>query len=914
MEIVTKEKDILREKFSKEHQKYYQVRLFKEKGFLRKQCSSCGRYFWTIDVERKVCQDQPCQFYEFLGDPPTSKKFDYIESWRRIEQFFARNGHTSVKRYPVVARWRPDLYFTVASIIDFQRVEGGKTVFEFPANPLIVPQMCLRFNDIANVGVSGRHYSSFCMIGQHSLSNSEGYWKDRTIELDFDLLTSVFGISPEEISFLEDVWVGYGAFGYSLEYFVRGLELGNAVFTAFEGNPTQYREMEERVVDMGAGLERFAWITQGTPTSYDSTFGPMMKNLIKETSVEYDASFLLRYYRQAGTIDVERFSDADSIKRKIASNLGMSFPELKRKVEPLEALYTVTDHARSLLFAIADGMLPSNVGGGFNLRVVFRRAQTLLEKMGWKLTLEDIARLHAKYLKLLYPELSENLDDIATILNVELKRYSSTKERMTKVMADLSNAKTSLSEEALMRLYDSDGITPELLKEHGMQVEVPHDFYGKVTARHITQRHEEEKKIDFDVSVLPETKPLYYENEKVVEFEGTVQAIFKDRYVVLDQTAFYPRGGGQEPDLGTINQYKVKDVEKYRGVIVHDLGKCSLRVGERVRGRIDNDRRGVITRHHTATHVVNGSARAVLGSWVWQHSAFKDVDRSRIDITHHSHLTSEEVSKIENRVNQVVRDNLPIDVEILYRTDAERKYGFRLYQGGVAPSRNIRVVKIGDFDIEACGGTHTSKTGEIGFIKIVKTERVQDGIERIEFLAGRKAVEYVQKLDSYLREVSGLLGSQKEKAVEALSRLEAEHEGLKQRQKVLTRNMLPLISKSVIDSASNIDGIKVYSISDEDLDDDYHISVGERVIEEAPNLLYVALVQVNGKVRVLVFAGKDIQKRDLKAGELAKEVASWVGGSGGGDARFGQGGGVNVDKITVASRKILDLVKGRLKV
>ena len=229
------DKEEILSKFSADPVKYYKVKLFEEQGFERKPCAKCGRFFWTLDGNRNHCPEDSDDTYSFIGNPPTKKRFDYSQAWKEIESFFVKNGHTSVSRYPVVCRWRDDLYFTIASVVDFQRVMGSKVVFEFPANPLVVPQMCLRFKDLENVGVTGRHFSSFCMIGQLSIPNSQGYWKDECIDLDFRLLTNQFGINKNEIVFVEDVWEGGGSFGSSLEYYVRGLELGNAVFTEFQG-------------------------------------------------------------------------------------------------------------------------------------------------------------------------------------------------------------------------------------------------------------------------------------------------------------------------------------------------------------------------------------------------------------------------------------------------------------------------------------------------------------------------------------------------------------------------------------------------------------------------------------------------------------------------------------------------------
>ncbi|MDQ4074114.1 MAG: alanine--tRNA ligase-related protein, partial [Thermoproteota archaeon] len=253
--------------FSSDYERFYKVSLFDHLGFNRQSCSICGKFYWSLSI-KSTCPDH--EDYSFIGNPPTSRKLSYVESWKEIKRFFEKNGHKVINRYPVVCRWREDLYYTIASIVDFQRIVENKIVFELPQNPLVVPQMCFRFNDIENVGTSGRHYTSFCMIGQTcNADDTGGYWKDKCIDLDFRLLVDIFGIPPMEITFVEDVWIGAGAFGSSLEYFVRGLELGNAVFTEFEGNERNYRTMKNKIIDMGAGLERFAWITNGTPTSYD---------------------------------------------------------------------------------------------------------------------------------------------------------------------------------------------------------------------------------------------------------------------------------------------------------------------------------------------------------------------------------------------------------------------------------------------------------------------------------------------------------------------------------------------------------------------------------------------------------------------------------------------------------------------
>ena len=338
------EKKELATLFSSDPDRYYKVSLFDRLGFRRQKCSTCGKFFWA-QFERIFCPDH--EDYSFIGKPPTNKRLDYVNAWKKIEEYFQSNGHSVIRRYPVVCRWREDLYFTIASIVDFQRVMENKVVFELPTNPLLVPQMCLRFNDIENVGLSGRHYTGFCMIGQICNADAPGgYWKDRCIELDYRLLTNGLGIKSDEITFVEDVWMGAGAFGYSLEYFVCGLELGNAVFTEFEGNQNNYHVMANKIIDMGAGLERFSWITMGTPTSYDCSFGPVVSKLVDIGGTLENSDILSKYFGAAsGKLDDMR-GDIKALKSLVAKELKISDERLEKITAPYEAIYTIADHTQ----------------------------------------------------------------------------------------------------------------------------------------------------------------------------------------------------------------------------------------------------------------------------------------------------------------------------------------------------------------------------------------------------------------------------------------------------------------------------------------------------------------------------------------------------------------------------------------
>ena len=906
--------------FSSNPDRYYKVSLFDKEGFIRKKCSMCEKFFWTLDTSRYFCPDH--ENYSFIGKPPTNKHLDYVKAWKETEKFFRSQNHEIVRRYPVVCRWREDLYFTIASIVNFQRVVGNQVVFELPANPLIVPQMCLRFNDIENVGLSGRHYTGFCMIGQTCNADAPGgYWKDRCIDLDFGMLTEGLGIKAEEITFVEDVWMGAGAFGYSLEYFVRGLELGNAVFTEFEGNENDYRVMPNKIIDMGAGLERFSWITMGTPTSYDCCFGPVVSKLVDMTGTDTDRETLNKYFESISlkledkTAAISGSSSIRDLKLLIAKEMKINEEQLSAFVAPYESIYTVCDHIRTLVFAISDGALPSNVGGGYNLRVILRRALSILERLGWRdiIRVDDIAELHIDYLKQMYPELEEHREDVRTILQLEASRYSSSRERMNSVAGSLkSNKKVKeLTVDDLIRLYESDGITPDFLMEQGIIQNIPSTFYTKLAELHTSQVSSQASKPIPGLENLPPTKLLYYQDESIRHFQAKVLKIVEGKYVILDQTAFYPRGGGQEPDTGEIEGVKVVEVTKQADVVVH-----KIEVGDRIpaekqtiNGKVNARRRDLITKHHTATHILNSASRNTLGSWVWQNSAFKEENYGRLDITHHSTLTREEVKNIERTANRVIRENHPVIIRTYDRGDAEQQFSFRIYQGGVVPTSNVRIVNINGWDIEACGGTHVKSSGEIGLVKIVKSERIQDGVVRLEFVAGEAAVSFMQQLDSQLASIAQTLGSSREKIIESFDKAMEEAESAKKKLRTILRVVSLQIAKSISNQAKELDsGVHLYATYDEELDEEYHIAIGEKAIELNSHLVYLALISKGQGIRVIVFVGETARNK-VKAGAIAKQISNKLGGSGGGDSRFGQGGGGSKEMIREALLLAEEVIK-----
>ncbi|OYT58084.1 MAG: alanine--tRNA ligase [Candidatus Aenigmarchaeota archaeon ex4484_14] len=878
------------QKFQKDPEKYWTVELFREKGFVRKKCPKCGKFFWSLG-EQEVCGDPPCVEYGFIGDSPVNEKTDYVQTWKKIERFFIKNGHTSIQPYPTVCRWFPGLYFTIASIVAFQRKTGDKTVFEMPANPLIIPQPCLRFNDIPNVGITGRHYTSFVMVGQHSISNGNGYWKDKCVELDYNLLTKTFGIDENEITFIEDAWVGPSAFGYSLEYFVRGLELGNAVFTEFVGTPEKYSVMKDKVIDMGAGLERFSWISQGTPTSYDATFGPALDELKKH--IDYDKKLFLEYSKIAGNLNFDEVRNIKQVRSEIAKHLGLSVSELEKKIAPVEAAYIIADHTKTLLLAIKDGGIPSNVGGGYNLRVLMRRAFGFKERFDFDIDLTKIVERHAQYLEKMYPGLKESVENFNKIKEIERRKFEETKKRTASIVAKVLGKK--ISDKEMLTLYESHGVTPEMIeeasKEKNKKTDIPTDFYSMLSERHMKEK--ERPKI-IDTTGVEKTKIMFYEDVK--EFEATVLKV-KDSWVILDQTAFYPESGGQESDTGFFvidgKKIKVTHVEKVGDVVLHKTNTSGIKEGQKIRGVIDWQRRQQLAKHHTATHIVNYAARLVLGEHVNQAGAKKSTDKAHLDITHYKTLSQEEEEEIEKKANEIVKKALPVKKEVMSRMEAEQKYGMRIYQGGPVPEEMLRIISIGD-DHEACGGTHLSNTKDVDKIIIASTERIQDGIIRITFMSGPAADKYEKRMKALIKEICDILGC---KADEIISQTEELVKKWKSKRKEKEKAVRHAAKEVAATLEKKIENNVIIEKLDKNAKELQEIS---RLLTKPGRVIILFGTQKENAVDV--FGASD--NKNVNIGEIVSKVCKELGGRGGGSPNVAQGFGTQKEKIDKLIRKL----------
>jgi len=906
----------------------FRLPFFQENGFARKQCKICGSYFWTQNKDDENCGDAPCCEYTFLGKPPTKRSYTVAEMREKFLSFFEEHGHERVRPYPVVARWRDDLLFTIASIVDFQPyvTEG---IIPPPANPLVVSQPCLRFEDIDLVGhTAGRHFTIFEMGGHHAFNYKDKpqvYWKDETIRFHHELLTKDLGVPSERVTYKEGFWSGGGNAGVDVEGCVFGLEISTLVFMQYKTVGDRLEPMPIRVVDTGYGMERWTWLSQGSPTAFHAVYGSLLDKLLGWADLRTVEPHLIEESTKFSALVQTKGKMAT--RRWVAERLGLDAEELDRILSPVEGAFAVLDHTKALVFILSEGIVPSNVREGYLARLLFRRSYRLLRRLDIPERLPDLVEGQIGYWSDAFPHLKEMRGEILEAIEAEKEKYQETLSRGTRLVSKIvessrAEGKKTIPVEHLVELYDSHGLTPEDVKEfsekEGFETPMPEDFYSLVAKRHsIVEVKTEEKMAGLEKKLagLSKTRKLFYEDPYMKEFYAKILAVIEGRYLVLDQTAFYSEGGGQPSDTGwlTLNGVKtgVAHVEDVDNVLLHEVeeGCKPPEVGATVHGEIDWERRAALMRHHTATHILIGAIRRIIGDHAWQAGAQKGVESSRLDISHWRRLKREEVEEIECLANRVVIEGRKVSTFWMPRNEAEERYGFRLYQGGAVPGKDIRVVQIEEWDVEACGGTHCRSTGEVGFIKILRTERVQDGVERLIFAAGPAALRATQERDRMLTEIAENLGVPLEKVVESVQRVLEDRDRLRREVESLKRLSSRQRAEELLVKAEEVEGVKLI-VHAEDADVDYLIKMGNELAEMDPTT--VSVLFATGSGRVVSIVGKSAINLGVHAGRLAAEAAKVLGGGGGGDPHFGQGGGKFIEKVPEAMEQVRKFLKSSL--
>ncbi|MGB1697941.1 MAG: alanine--tRNA ligase [Thermoplasmatota archaeon] len=919
-------------------QEMFDLQFFKDEGFHRKACTVCKADYWTLDEARDNCGDSTCTEYTFLGKPLSKKPLGIAEMREAFQAYWETKGHARVPRNPVVARWRDDLYLNIASIANYQPHTTSGDVPP-PANPLVVSQPCIRLNDLANIGRSGRHFSCFEMMGHHAFNNADDpewgdhYWTEECVSGGHEFLTDVLGLDPKSLTYVESEWAGGGNAGPCFEVFAGGLEVATLVFMClaesdddtgeFQIKGTPYNMMPLRIIDTGWGLERLAWASTGTPTAYDTVFPDVLESLRAKATVhiaddERSKRIIETHALVQGVLNLDVGMKLDSLRAEVVTRLkehdiDTTVEELQTLMGPVEDLYCLADHLRCLSFMVGDGLVPGNVKAGYLMRLVFRRAFGFAAMLGIEEPLSKLLADNMRGMLDQFPEFEAAIPRAIEMADLELERFNESRERGLRLVDRVLQKKKELSTEDLVEMYDTHGLGPHTVKEaaakKGIEVEVPDDFDLMLAERHSSEKKTKTKAIV--PADIPDTQLLFYDDQDLRVFEAEVLwtgTVEKRDAAVLDCTAFFWNTGGQPGDRGTLGGANVVGMKKDGNHAIHLLD-APLKVGDTVRGEVDWDLRMDHTRSHTATHIMNASVRHVLGAHSFQAGTQKYANCARVDMSHYRRPSKEELADIEALANRVVMEGLSVTRTWWNREEAESKYGMTLLQGGIPKGRSVRVVNIdplpgadAPFDVEYCGGTHCDHTGQVGPIKLYRTERVQDGVERFEYSAGQHAVSRWQSEQTLLRDAAKELDVVAEDLPKAAARFFTEWKEQRKLLDELQKQLAELKAQAASGDAEEINGVRLIV---QTVDQAAMQQTAQELVAQPKT---VALLGTESG-RLLFGRSADV---DVNMGNVLREAAAVMGGKGGGRPDFAQGAGPDASKLEDALEKAAGMVRAAL--
>ncbi len=942
--------------------KMFDLRFFHDNGFHRLTCGTCGHDYWTLDAEAPDCGDSTCREYTFLGKPLSSKPLSVPEMREAFLAFWESKDHTRVERNPVVARWRDDLYLNIASIANYQpHVTSGDV--QPPANPLVVSQPCIRLNDLANIGRSGRHFSCFEMMGHHAFNSpewGEHYWTEECVSGGHEFLVDVLGLDPMALTYVESVWAGGGNAGPCFEVFAGGLEVATLVFMcleedengSFEVKGDRYNMMDLKIIDTGWGLERLAWASQGSASAYDTVFPDTLADLRERATVtiagdERAQQIIAMHAKVQGVLNLDVGMKLDALRDEVVQRLAehgieTTTEELETTMGPVEDLYALADHLRCLSFMVGDGLVPGNVKAGYLMRLIFRRAFRFAKNLGIEAPLAELLAANMERMTADFPAFEAAIPRAIEMAELEHERYVESQERGMRLVERVLGKKKQLSTEDLLELYDTHGLGPNTVADaaakKGIQVDIPDDFDILLAERHAGEKKQKPKAIV--PADVPETRRIFYEDdgqwqqsfeasvtwagpadlkalglgkEVTVDVDGFTATATQDqvKLVTLDATCFFHETGGQPADRGVIvaagNVCGVVGVKKDGDHCVHIVidPDDTLKPGIAVEGRVDWDLRMDHTRSHTATHIMNQTVRRVLGPHSWQAGTQKYHDCARVDMSHYRRPTRDELAQIESLANAIVMQGRPVLREWHTRDTAEGQWGMQLLQGGIPKGASVRVVRIGpapagtvepetpfghvendeDYDVEYCGGTHCASTHQVGPIKLWRTERVQDGVERFEYSAGLHGVARWQSDEATLREAAEALSVSPAEVPQAAARF---FEEWKERGKLLEevqKQLAELKAEAAAGEAEEVGGVRI--VVQADIEAGALQQTAANLVAE-PKTVAILAAEANGQVRILFGRSADV---DIDMGAILREAAGHIDGKGGGRPDFAQGAG-----------------------
>ena len=865
------------------------------------------------------------------------KSYGLNELRKKYLEFFESKGHLALPSFSLVPENDKSLLLINAGMAPLKPYFTGQEIP--PRTRVTTCQKCIRTGDIENVGKTARHGTFFEMLGNFSFGD---YFKHEAIAWSWEFLTKVLGIPEDRLYpsvYLEDdeafdIWNkeigvakdrifrfgkednfwehGAGPCGPCSEiYYDRGekygcgkpgctvgcecdryIEIWNNVFTQFENDGEgHYTELENKNIDTGMGLERLATVMQ----------------------------------------DVDSIFDVDTIKAirdKICEFAGVSYgEEYKTDV----SIRVITDHIRSVTFMVSDGITPSNEGRGYVLRRLLRRAARhgrLLGIQGEFLAILSetvMAESHTGY-----PELLDRKDYIIKLITVEEQNFNKTIDQglaiLNTMMEDLQKSgEKVLSGENTFKLYDTYGfpidLTIEILEEKGFSVD--EDGFKKAMenqrqtardARETTNYMGKDVTIYQSIDASVESKFVGYDrltHESKVTVLTTQDAIVdelkegEEGTILVEETPMYATMGGQVADAGVIEgadgTFVVEDVIKLQGTKIGHVGRVTkgvIKKGETVKLTVDEEQRNLTANNHSATHLMQQALREVLGSHVEQKGSLVDKDKLRFDFTHFSPMTEEEIAKVEEIVNREIAAGLDVVTNEMSIEDAKKTGAMALF--GEKYGEVVRVVQMGTFSSELCGGTHVSNTRNISAFKIISESGVAAGVRRIEALTGKALFEYYNTMESELQKAAKLLKAVPLEVSAKIVSLQDEVKQLQKENDKLKAKLAKEAAGDLLSEAKEVDGIYILTKQLTDVDMNGMRDLGDEAKQKLGEAFIVFASQVGEKVNLIAMATDGAIKKGAHAGNLIKEVASIVGGGGGGRPNMAQAGGKLPEKIPEA--------------
>lgn len=865
-------------------------------------------------------------------------------------KFFESKGHLAMKSFSLVPHNDKSLLLINSGMAPLKPYFTGQEIP--PRRRVTTCQKCIRTGDIENVGKTARHGTFFEMLGNFSFGD---YFKTEAIHWSWEFLTEVVGIDPDRLypSIYEDddeafkIWNeemgipaerifrfgkednfwehGSGPCGPCSEiYYDRGekygcgkpgctvgcdcdryMEIWNNVFSQFNNDGHgNYTDLIQKNIDTGMGLERLACVVQDVDSMFD-----------------------------IDTIKALR----DHVCRLADKSYGIDH-------ETDVSLRVVTDHVRSVTFMISDGILPSNSGRGYVLRRLLRRACRHGKLLGIDgAFLVDLANTVIEGSKDGYPELEEKKEFIFNVIAKEEANFNKTIDQGLSILADMEaemekRGEKVLSGEDAFRLYDTYGfpidLTSEILEEKGLT----YDEEGFKKAQEEQKKKSEgsfgvhsmsgkDASVYDELDSTLETEFVGYDN---LSYEAKVTALTTETEVVdalsdgekgtivVDKTPFYGTMGGQEGDAGVIRtadgEFTVETTIHLAGTKVGHIGYVSkgmIKIGDQVTLEVDAQKRALTERNHSATHLLQKALREVLGAHVEQAGSSVNEDRLRFDFTHFSALSQDELKQVEAIVNEKIMAGFPVvcknmPIEEARKTGAQALFGEKY--GDV-----VRVVNMGDFSIEFCGGTHVKNTGEIMALKIVSESGISAGVRRIEALTSKGLLKYYDKLEESLKEAAALVKATPDHLVEKISHTLAENKSLHSEVESLKSKMAKESMGDVTEQVEEVKGVKVLALKVDGADMNGLRDLGDQLKEKLGEGVVVLASGADGKVSLMATATDGAIKQGAHAGNLVKAIAGCVGGGGGGRPNMAQAGGKNPAGIDEALAKVKEVLEGQLK-